>query len=277
MRPKECASRNLARGLLVAILFAASGCQSDGVDRPLSTETGSEADSERGGSQHRLAAVLARTRVRLHAQAISSSSEATRRSTDDFFSALIESAWRVAHAARYLEAPSFSAGKGIVGLPGLFNPDNRYSSALLEPQGSYRIWGTRGSHSRFSLQFLDTYPLVGLSKGLMVINLDELGIEPGEDFDLLLGGEASDDSRDLWWPLPETVQAVLARQTFNDWAKETASVIRIARLDGSRDLPRGPTHADLAADYLERITDLWSDHHLAELGRLPENVMPPGG
>ncbi len=32
---------------------------------------------------------------------------------------------------------------------------------------------------------------------------------------------------------------------------------------------------ELAADYLERIARLWSEHYLAGLRQLPENVIPP--
>ncbi len=144
----------------VALVAAIAGCVSAPSPRP-SVE---------------LEGAIARTRARLLAEDPAWAAE-----TEDFFGALVESAWRVAHAARYLDAPEFQPGRGIVGLPGLFNPDNRYTSALLDPNGAYRISGTRGTHALLSLQFLAGYPLVELSKGLDVIDLDAEGIAAGEE------------------------------------------------------------------------------------------------
>ena len=217
-----------------------------------------------------LEAAIARTRGRLAEVDPSWSPE-----TEDFFGALIESAWRVAHAARYLDAPRFQAGRGIVGLPGLFNPDNLYTSALLEPSGAYRIHGIRGSHAHLSLQFLAGYPLVELSKGLDVVDLDAEGIEPGESFALYFGGDPASAPEGRWRPLPANARAVLARQTFDEWTRESPSTLRIDRLDVASELPAGPSHTDLAAEYLDRTTALWSDGYLAGLSRLPVNVIPP--
>lgn len=218
------------------------------------------------------AAAIERTRDALFAEPYATSSPAAQRTTNEFLSALIESAWRLSHSARYLHAPRFSQGKGIVGLPGLFNPDNLYVSALLEPHGTYRVSGTRGSHALLTLQFLDSYPLIALTKDLFVINCDALGIRPGERFEFNLGGEKTPGH---WWPLPASAKAVLVRQTFNAWSEETRSELRIDRLDATSNIPTGPIHADLAADYLARTAALWSDHYLVQLRKLPENVMPP--
>ncbi len=185
---------------------------------------------------------------------------------------MLGAAWRVAGDARYLHKPRFSTSGDLVGRPGLFNPDNRYSSALLDPNGRYRIFGRRGSHAQLTLQFLDHYPLVGLGKGLLVVAFDALGVSPGEAFELHLGGS---ELPSHWWPMPEGARAVLVRQTFNDWQSETASTLRIERLDAAGSVPDGPSQMDLAAEYLERIAALWSDDYLAGLRRLPENQMPP--
>lgn len=238
----------------VALVAAIAGCVSAPSPRP-SVE---------------LEGAIARTRARLLAEDPAWAAE-----TEDFFGALVESAWRVAHAARYLDAPEFQPGRGIVGLPGLFNPDNRYTSALLDPNGAYRISGTRGTHALLSLQFLAGYPLVELSKGLDVIDLDAEGIAAGEEFDFWLGGDPAEAPDGRWRPLPENARAVLARQTFDDWTRETPSRLQIERLDPHGRLPDGPSHAALAADYLDQATALWADGYLAGLARLPENTMPP--
>jgi len=218
------------------------------------------------------AASISATRATLFAEPFATSSPRARRATEDFHSALIASAWRIAHDARYLHAPRFSSGRGIVGLPGLFNPDNRYSSALLDPEGTYRISGVRGTHVHLTFQFIDSYPLVGLSQDLAVIDADQLGIEPGEAFVFELGGEPRGDD---WRPMPNGARAVLVRETFGDWSSETRTTLRIERLDPAGATPDGPPHAELAADYLTRMTALWSEGYLRGLRRLPVNVIPP--
>lgn len=256
--------------------FVLSGCKSTPTPHRQRADTTTTEEIESVPNASRFAAAIERTRARLYADPHSRESEAAMRATEDFLSGLIESAWRMSHAARYIDAPRFASGSGIVGLPGLFNPDNLYRSALLDPDGVYRISGTRGSHARFTLQFLDAYPLVGLSKGLQVIDLDELGVKPGQRFALRIGGARSARRDGLWWPMPKSARAVLARQTFNEWEKETATTIRIDRLQASHDLPHGDgSHADLAADYLDRMTALWAEGYLAQLQKLPANAFPP--
>ncbi len=232
-------------------------------------------DSDRSAPRTTFARALERARTRLYARDFADASPAARRDTEDFLSGLVESAWRVAHAARYLAFPDFTSSRGIVGLPGLFNPDNRYRSALLDPEGSYRIAGVRGTHATLSFQFLGDYPLVAISKDLLVIDLDARAVAPGEAFALRLGGAEASANGEPWWPMPPGARAVLARETFADWANETASTMHIERLDGGHAAPDGPSQIDLAADYLDRATTLWADHYLAGLEQLPENVIPP--
>lgn len=254
----EGARRGRAASALLVVLCAALGCV--------------HGETERTQSRHVQSSPLARaiqqSRDRLLAQPWAQTSPEAERATIDFHSALVASAWRVAHDARYLGAPRFSSGRGVVGLPGLFNPDNLYASALLDPDGEYRISGVRGSHVHLTLQFIDTYPLIGLSRDLEVIDLDALGVEAGDAFSIELGDGANGI------PMPTGARAVLARMTFGDW-NETASTLRIDRLDAAPPIPHGPPHTTLAAEYLERVTSLWADRYLVGLRRLPVNVIPP--
>lgn len=192
--------------------------------------------------------------------------------TSNFIAGLIDSAWRLSHYARHLNVPRFSGSDEFIGLPGLFNPDNIYRNALLEDTESYRISGERGSHAQLTFQFIDSFPLIGLSKDLLVINLDKLGVEPGQRFEFFLGGPKRSG---FWWPMPKGAQAVLARQTFNDWELETHTTLNIERLDAAQIIPAGPERLILAADYLQKVTALWTDSYMKGLRRLPFNSIPP--
>ncbi len=186
---------------------------------------------------------------------------------------LVASALAVFEQSRHLDKPYFHRSEGIDGRAGLYNPDNLYSTALVTDQGRYRIRGRRGSHVMLTLQTLDTYPNVGLGRNLSVIDLDAMGIKPGESFELLLGGARQ---ADRWVPLPAGTRALLARQTFSDWEQQTPTTLSIERLD--REAPRLDSSVPwrTAADYLQASERTWNEGYLPMIQRLPENrLLPP--
>lgn len=130
------------------------------------------------------------------------------------------------------------------GRPGLFNPDNAYQMALLEPGASYRISGPRGSHLQLYLQILDDPTVTALGQSRGAFDVNALGIEAGEDFGLYLGGAERDEH---WLPLASDAKALIVRMTFADWERKTPSALRIERLDGAV-----PPAADGAASRLDR-------------------------
>lgn len=215
---------------------------------------------------------LVATEEKISGDPYADSSSFARQQTDAFIAGLVGSAWRLSHYARHLNNPSFSRGDEFTGLPGLFNPDNLYRNALLEDSGQYRISGERGSHTHLTFQFIDRYPMIGLSKDLMVIDLSEHEVNPGDRFEFFLGGP---ERSGLWWPVPAGTKAVLVRQTFSDWQSETPTSLSIERLDADRELPEGPDRLTLASHYLEKVTTLWADNYMTGLRRLPFNVMAP--
>ena len=193
-------------------------------------------------------------------------------STTRYGDGLVAVALEVFEQSRHLDKPYFRRGDGIDGRAGLYNPDNIYSSALLNDEGRYRVRGRRGSHVMLTLQVLDAYPMVALGRNLAVIDLDAMGIKSGESFELLLGGTRQ---AGRWMPLPSGTRALLVRQTFSDWERETPTVLSIERLD--RDAPRvAPTLPERsAADYLRAAHRTWNAGYLPMIQRLPENRLPP--
>jgi len=214
-------------------------------------------------------AAIQRTEAKLLSSDFAASSPEARRATDDFLAALIDHAFSLAGDAELLYAPVIGGGQGIAGRPGLFNPDNASRTALLDPRGSYRITGRRGTHLQLLLQVLDGYPLIVLGQSRLVIDVDELGVAPGQDFELFLGGEKRAGH---WYPLAEDARTLVVRMTFADWAAETASELRIERLDETIDEAPGSRFVR-AAEYLEQTTELWTGTFMLRMRLVPVNEL----
>jgi hypothetical protein len=210
-----------------------------------------------------------RAEAKLFASDFAASSPAARRATEGFLTALIDHAWTLAGDAGLLDAPVIDGGKGIAGRPGLFNPDNASRTALLDPRGSYRITGRRGTHLQLLLQVLDAYPLIALGQSRGVIDVDALGVTPGEDFEIFLGGA---ERAGHWYALAEDARALVVRMTYGDWATETPSELRIERLDAAPDTPAGSRFAR-AAEYLDQTLELWTGSFGLRLKLVPVNEL----
>lgn len=191
------------------------------------------------------------------------SSDVARRNTESYLAGLFSQAWSFSQQIEMLGVPYFSRGAKVEGLPGLYNPDNIYSSALLDPTGAYRIYGRRGSHTDLSFQVVDQYPILGLGENLAVIRPDTAAAKPGDEFEFYLGGTERDGEN--WHPMPDHAVAILARQTFGDWRAVPTS-LHIERLD--RPVPRAHENAFAqAASGLRQAARLWVDGYVPGLER----------
>lgn len=232
--------------------------QSSQWDRTATVSAGEAADPTTP-----LISALQEVSAKLRATDYATSSELAQQNTEKYLAGLLAQAWGFAEQLNMLATPYFGRGAGIEGLPGLYNPDNLYRSALLEPEGAYRIYGRRGTHADLSFQIVDQYPIVGLGKNLMVIRPEDMGVEPGEDFEFYLGGQKTVGKS--WFAMPEHAVAVLTRQSFGDW-HETPSSLYIERLD----VPRATSYQSpfvRAATALRQATSLWVDNYLPGLQR----------
>lgn len=206
---------------------------------------------------------LSEVGARLRAKPYAASSEVARLNTQRFLAGLFAQAWDFSNQRSQLGTPYFGRSSRIEGMPGLYNPDNVYRSALLEPEGVYRIYGQRGTHADLSFQILDQYPVVGLGKNLLVIRPDELGAKPGQSFEFYLGGSTRMGKR--WFALPKSAAAILARQSFGDW-REMPSTLFVERID--RPVARGyQNQFALAATALRQAAKLWVDDYIPAIER----------
>lgn len=185
---------------------------------------------------------------------------------------LVAGALAAYEQSRHLDKPHIGRSDGIDGRAGLYNPDNIYASALLAENGQYRIRGRRGSHAMLTFQILDSYPIVGLGRNLAVVDPDALGIRPGETFEILLGGPPRPGR---WFPLPAGARALLVRQTFEDWTRETPSALSIERLDAGAAPIDATVPGASAGDYVLAAARTWNDGYLPMIRKLPVNQLPP--
>ena len=210
-----------------------------------------------------LTSALQEVSARLRATPYASSSNIAQQNTERFLSGLFAQSWDLANQLAQLDTPYFARSARIEGMPGLYNPDNVYRSALLEPDGVYRVYGQRGTHAELTFQVLDQYPIIGLGKNLMVVQPDQHGAKPGKRFEFFLGGQAPRGK--TWFALPKNALAILARQSFADW-QETPSTLFIERLD----VPTEPEYKNqfaIAATALCQATKLWAETYVPMIAR----------
>lgn len=151
--------------------------------------------------------------------------------------------WEVFHAdpAR----PAFHRHNDLVNQWGGPNADNVYRHARIDPDGRYRITGRMHSCDQW---------LLAIRKGFMhnevwgtvnQIAASDLGIGPGDEFVLTVGGSGTGD-RHL--EIPDGAIMVSIREYYYEWTADEPATIVIENLDDP-----GPTHAPTAAELEARL------------------------
>ncbi|MDX1732950.1 MAG: hypothetical protein R3228_01240 [Halioglobus sp.] len=132
---------------------------------------------------------------------------------------------------------------------GMDNSDQRYLSTLINAQGTYRVWGTRGSSRRLDFS---VYEQDALSQSLATLNTEQLQVDPDGTFEVFIGGPAREGN---WLPLDAAARRLLVRQIHSDWGNETPGDLHIDRIDAGR--PLYPVlNSDIMAARLLQATDL---------------------
>ncbi len=163
-------------------------------------------------------------------------------------------------AARSLEAISADIDNPVF-LPGLnqtlnvFQPnsDTIYKQTAVDPTGSYRLRGTRGSLRIFKLGQLSASgttgnePVVPLAYG----DFNALPVDAEGKYDVLLSPTRPDGYTGAWWKLEPKTRSINIRQVSADWEKERDPTIAIERLDKPSVRPR-----ESAASLRKRLDQL---------------------
>jgi len=113
-------------------------------------------------------------------------------------------------------------------------PDYTYRTTDVDPKGTYRISGFRGT-TRFTDIGQQSYELLGhegpTSVKPLQHSLDDLTLGEDGAFSVILSAERPVGHEGDWWPLQPTTVRLLLRQCMVDWINEIDARIAIERLD----------------------------------------------
>ena len=112
------------------------------------------------------------------------------------------------------------------------NADTIYKSALIEPEGTYRITGNRGTILFAKLGQLgpDMLRTGQPSAPLSYLDLDDVADQSGR-FSVVISPEKPTGYDGHWWQLDPKAIKLMLRQVGYDWANELDTSIAIERLD----------------------------------------------
>lgn len=113
------------------------------------------------------------------------------------------------------------------------NADTIYKSALIEPGGSYRLSGQRGSVLYAIIGQLgpDMIRTGQPSAPLSYLDLDTLTLDAAGNFSVLVSPRKPAACGGDWWRLDPAAEKLMLRQVSYDWAAEQDPAIAIERLD----------------------------------------------
>jgi len=118
------------------------------------------------------------------------------------------------------------------------NPDYAYMFTLIDPKGTYRITGYRGT-SRFveitqqngDFTSRAVYDATAKNTPAPTNDLDQLTLDKNRYFSVILSAERPAGYTGDWWPLMPTTKSLLMRKAMADWKREIDPRIAIDRLD----------------------------------------------
>jgi Protein of unknown function (DUF1214) len=120
------------------------------------------------------------------------------------------------------------------------NSDTIYKSALIEPGGSYRMRGERGSVKFMRMAQLgpDTLRTGKHAPTLIDYDFDTLKLSPEGVFDVLISPERPQGYAGDWWSLHPKCEKLMIRFISYDWGVEREPRFGIDRLDVAPNRPR---------------------------------------
>jgi hypothetical protein len=180
--------------------------------------------------------------------------------------------WSLAHQDP--RAPMFQRQNDLVLQWGGPNADNIYRHARVHPSHTYRIVGRMHSCEDFILAIRRNFMHMEINGTIAELSAHELGLQPGDDFEILLGGEGVESNR---VPLPDGALSVSIREYYFDWQPREPATFTIECLDAD-----GPADAftsknlafglEEAATHLHRSLTYWNQYMLDARAQQTDNV-----
>ncbi|MDI2129666.1 DUF1214 domain-containing protein [Yinghuangia seranimata] len=193
--------------------------------------------------------------------------------------------WGVGHADA--SDPRFMRQNDLFTQWGGPNVDNLYKHARIDPTGVYRVRGKMHSCEEFLLAVRIGNMHEERYGTLYEVTATDMGIGPGDDFEITLGGvEPSDPAERLRWvPLPDEARMVNIREYYYDWREREPAVFVIERVDERVDgvvdgvvTPGRLTAVEVAGrldearSQFERSVVFWNDYQRTARGRGADNT-----
>jgi Protein of unknown function (DUF1214) len=177
--------------------------------------------------------------------------------------------WAVGHADPTM--PAFQRQNDLVTMWGGPNADNVYRHARVDPGCTYRIRGRMRSCDEFALAIREGFRHTETPATLTELSASDIGIGPGDEFDLLLGGEGSEPHR---VPLLEDAVMCSIREYYYDWRPEEPATFTIECLGGEpvRARPDFAAATHEALDLTERSIVFWNRYMLDARAKQPDNT-----
>ena len=147
------------------------------------------------------------------------------------------------------EYPRAMRGVDWTSKAGLDNPDNNYFFALLDDEGSYRLYGKRGNTTQLIFQLVIGVPGVGnagSSTNVDVLYDEDLVLDEDGNFEIVVSPERPDDAKN-WMKNAPGAESLLVRFTHSDWETERIDPLYIERLDTDGEPPEPLTAASMVA------------------------------
>ncbi len=133
------------------------------------------------------------------------------------------------------EQPAFIPCTGYYQRLGSPNPDTVYRRAPIDPAGTYRLIGERGSARDATLM-----AFTQAMSGAKLYDLSQVARTPGGDFDVILSAKRPVNHRGDWWQLTSDTESLWLREVSDRWGEDRPVRIAILRLDPARLRSDGP-------------------------------------
>ena len=166
--------------------------------------------------------------------------------------------WSVGHSDT--TAPFFHRSNDLVTQWGGPNQDNAYHHARIDPTRRYRVRGRMHSCDSFVLTLRVGFMHMPEWGTKATVTSHDLRVGPGDDFEILLGGDGTDPA---WTAIPDDVTTVSLREYYLDWQPADPAFFTIECLDevpvaDRTDARRVATQLDHALDQVEHSIHYWN-------------------
>jgi hypothetical protein len=133
------------------------------------------------------------------------------------------------HLSAEPDHPAFLPSVGYHQRYGSPNPDTVYRDAAVDGTGEYLLTGQRGTAPEVTIMPFGR-PVAGGLQTFPPFDLDDLALDDGGTFQVVLSGERPLSARN-WWHLEPEMRTLMLRSVSEDWGEHTDPRIAIVRLD----------------------------------------------